>query len=612
MPLDTHVSLSDYHIQAEGVTVQDLFKEFYAVPDFQREYVWKPSNVEELLSDIWDELYDQHNNPVDGVEYFIGSLVVYRDAEGVYQLIDGQQRTTTLFMILCILRDHLPKGETLVAGMIQHAKIVDDDEVPTYRVRLLYPDSKDTLVRIAEGDQPALDALPPSESVKNLRAAYNKAREFLIEKLGSAGPRWKQFRTLFTRKVRLIRIETPSQSSALRVFETINNTGVGLSPIDLLKNLLFRQVKEHEFEGIKNDWKRLTSLIEESGEKPLRFLRYFLHSRYDTETEKPIPENKLYDWMAAKENAKKLEILTHPQRFLTELIRNAEVYRNLSAKKDPAGKPNRYLANIQRISARARQHFILLLAAQHLRSDLFDRLCREIENLFFCVLLTEKNSKFFESSFYREAAALRKIAKDDATAVEAFIEQKLRTEIAKRAAQFETEMLHLSLETTEKYRVRYVLAKLTQWVNEVALPVQTDLGQYLDANVQLEHILPEKAKEEGKFDRPADYGTYVQRLGNLALLEQSLNASIKNQGFAHKATAYRQSSFLLTKCLVEKPHVGQQTKLNQAVKGLTPWSVWNSATIEGRQEQLAALAFTVWSIPKPPKTNTTKGTATTT
>ena len=588
---------SDFHIQAEGVTVQDLFKDFYAVPDFQREYVWKPDNVEELLSDIWDEFYDQHNQPINGVEYFIGSLVVYRDKQEVFQLIDGQQRTTTLFLILCILRDHTPKTDTLVPGMIRHAKFVDDEEVPTYRVELLYPDSAGALVALAEGKQKTLDLPSASDSVKNLCAAYTKAEEFLVGKLGDEETRWRQFRTLFITKVRLIRIETPSQSSALRVFETINNTGIGLSPMDLLKNLLFRQVAEHDFDAIKKDWKRLTDLIEASREKPLRFLRYFLHSRYDTETEKPIPENRLYDWISDKKNALKLGILSSPRQFLTELIRNAEVYRNLTLWKDPAGNSNRPLAKIQRISARARQHFILLLAAQHLRADLFERLCREIENLFFCVMLTEKNSKFFEATFYREAAGLRKIGKDDEAAVEAFIAGKLRTEIAKRASQFESAMMSLSLDKTEKYRVRYVLAKLTQWVNETSLPVPMPLDHYLDAQAQLEHILPETVNEAEEFDRPEEYKTWAQQLGNLTLLEQSLNGSIKNQGFTNKAAAYRQSAYLLTRCIVEKPHVGQQTKLNAAVQGLTPWSKWNSEAIRERQKQLTALAFKVWSVP---------------
>src|SRR5260221_3860544 len=101
-------SKGDFSIDAKPLSVGKMFDDFYAVPDFQREYVWQNENVVQLLEDICDGLYDENGSLVLNAEYFIGSLVLYQDAEGIFQLIDGQQRATTLFIILCVLRERLP------------------------------------------------------------------------------------------------------------------------------------------------------------------------------------------------------------------------------------------------------------------------------------------------------------------------------------------------------------------------------------------------------------------------------------------------------------------------------------------------------------------------
>ena len=76
----------------KDLNVEDCFKDFYTVPDYQREYVWRAEyEVAQLLIDLYDEFSGDKTK-----EYFIGTTVVY-DNDGQKELIDGQQRTTTLF-----------------------------------------------------------------------------------------------------------------------------------------------------------------------------------------------------------------------------------------------------------------------------------------------------------------------------------------------------------------------------------------------------------------------------------------------------------------------------------------------------------------------------------
>ena len=83
--------------------------------------------------------------------------------------------------------------------------------------------------------------------------------------------------------MKLIRIQTEDVAKALKIFETINDRGVGLDAMDLLKNLLFMKASRQQFDKLKNIWKKMQDTIYDMGEKPLRFLRYFIFSRYDVD-----------------------------------------------------------------------------------------------------------------------------------------------------------------------------------------------------------------------------------------------------------------------------------------------------------------------------------------
>jgi len=602
MPTDIS-QRSDLQIEAQQLSIEDLFKSFYSVPDFQREYVWQPENVEQLLADICDELYDENNSVVPGAEYFIGSIVVYRDKDGIFQLIDGQQRTTTIFIILCIFREKL-QGLDSVQKLIRETRMNQEtlEEESLHRVTLQYEDSAGAIEAIATNDIEGLGRLNQSTSVRNLHGAYAEARDFLRERLADNEKEWKRFFTLFTTRVKLIRVITPSQAGALRVFETINNTGVGLTPMDLLKNLLFRKVNASEFQNIKDGWKELTEHIEKASEtNPLRFLRYFILSHFDTGTAKPLPEVELYNWISRNAEAAGLE--KTPVKFLRELVNDARVYRNLSQALDPGGRPNRYLKNIQVLSGRAKQHFILLLAGQRLETALFDRLCQVLENLFFCFIVTKEATKYFEVVFYKAAAPLRELRPGDSSGLEAFIQQWLQPEIDNRANKLQFTLENLSSTGLQKYRLRYVLAKLTQYVDEKAwsTSTNTELEKYLDKRVHIEHILPDSSTPDllTGFDKPDVYKNYSSRLGNLTLLEMSINASIGQDFFKDKSKEYQKSNFILTRTIGAPFQVGVNTQPNRATAELKSWQIWNSLAIEERQRMLTQLAWRVWGVSAP-------------
>lgn len=593
-------------IESADLTIEGLFKDFYVVPDFQREYVWEERNVEQFLEDILDEFSDSHGNIADGdAEYFIGSIVACKDDAGAFQLIDGQQRLTTIYLILCVIRDRLLRlGASPSSSLLK--QIADSrpdrrtgEDVFSYRLSLQYADSDGVLEKIAKGGQ-SLGAIPRNtESVKHILDAYEAIDTFLNNAFVDDVGKQKSFFAAFTFRVKLIRILTPNLAHALKVFETINDRGVGLNAMDLLKNLLFMRTEPGQHDSLKRRWKELVDTLSGCGEKPLRFLRYFIMSRYPLDTGKDvIREDDIYQWLS--DHQKVTGIDAKPLEFLNELVANGHAYARFAQAMNAAGLPNRYLSNITVLSGAARQHFILLMAGQHLPDDAFDELARQLENLYFCYLITREPTKNFETNFTKWSPELRAVT--DRSGVDEFVSKRLTPDRLSRSNAFDFAFQELAQDKLPKYRMRYVLSKLTQFVDQEAFGnlAGYSLQGYLDPSVHIEHILPQSPSFDvaAAFDKPDEYDQYVAKLGNLTLLEKTINSAVSNNVYAEKCPGYLQSLFLLTKSLVERPQIGRNTQLNRATENLKQFTTWLSKDITDRQEMLIKLARRTWDMPE--------------
>ena len=591
--------MTEQTIQSQDIKVADVFQAFYTVPDYQREYVWKTEQVEQLLSDINAELAG--NDPTKAPEYFIGSIVVCPGSHGVLELIDGQQRMTTLFLILCAIRDHIKELKEKPPGALDsQIAATSTDAVGQdhfrYRLELQYEDSGDILVRAAKGTLNG-DDVTLTRSINNIRNAYKVTLSFLRQEFGDDVSTSRRFYGYLTNKVKLIRIQTEDVAKALKIFETINDRGVGLDSMDLLKNLLFMKASRDDFEKLKDSWKELQDVIFDMREKPLRFLRYFIFSRYDVDV---LREDQIYGWFARNEQV--CGYTANPISFAKELLRSAQAYKNFLEGKDKSGNKNTRLENLQRLGGgAARQHLILLLAGGDLPGELFDRLAQEVEDLFFVYVITREPTRDFERSFARWAIELRQIS--DEVALEAFIDRQFVPAKVELSDRFDDALRRLYVDSVQKYRLRYILAKLTQHI-EIMAYGRTEgtkwLSRYIGGGFEIEHIFPqdpsEEAKDEfGEFEDPK----ISDRLGNLVLVEKSINASLGNRPYSQKQKVYPQSQLLLTKALPERPKVGTKTKIDEAVADLDPFQEWSEASVTERQKKLAGLARLVWGLPHP-------------
>lgn len=584
-------------IESQDLTIAGVLQSFYVVPDYQREYVWETDQVEQLLGDMFAELGGREAGSAP--EYFIGSIVVCPGAEGVLELIDGQQRMTTLYVTLCAIRDHMEKlGRQPPGALGPQIEATSTDASGQdhfrYRLSLQYEDSGDMLQRLAKGNGDEHLSGQLTRSMANILNAYQVTRRFLQREFGESADATRAFYGYLTNRVKLIRIQTQDVAKALKVFETINDRGVGLDSMDLLKNLLFMKASREQFEKLKVTWKELQDTIFAMGEKPLRFLRYFIVSTYDVDL---LREDEIYGWLT--KNEAMCGYATNSLGFAKGLVAAASAYKHFLSGKDQHGTPNRFLENMQCLGGKAaRQHLILILAGRHLSGELFDRLCQEVESLFFCYVITREPTRDFERNFARWAAELRRVQSSDQ--FDKFVADRFSGVRAGLSSRFDDAMRRLTSDSVQKYRLRYILAKLTQFI-ELDAYGETEgtrwLGRYFSNSYEIEHILPEHPSGDSVSEfGQGDLDELAQRLGNLVLVEKAINASLGNQAFSKKRPVYLQSQLLLTRSIAERPKVGSNTRIDQAVANLDPFAQWNAASIEKRQLGLADLARRTWKI----------------
>ena len=587
-------------IDADAVLLKDLFTKFYVIPDFQREYVWKKKQVNQLLEDLYRQFMTGGPD-----EYFLGSLVLHQEAEG-YHVVDGQQRITTLYILIAALRDHFkeldPAAQTLpLDNAIRDAFVGKGGEVD-FRYRVTPQYSELATVMKAIGDEAGRHlTVPDSKSPGyNLVRAYEYCDSFLKNRFGEDLDAIRKFFGFMWDSVELISIETQDMKTAFTIFETINDRGVGLDALDLLKNLLFRETNREERSELNALWREMLKALREGGEtRPIRFLRYYLVANYDWP--KMLTASQLFAWISEEENKKLLGYGKKPVRFMDDLLDGSIAYANFNRGLNPDGSENQYLRGILYQKTGVRQHLPLLMAARNAPKGVFEKeLSRWIENMVFVYALTGVQWNSVESLLPDWTRALR--AAKTGEEVREFVHAQLKPAVQARAelvwdALYETRRVSPRL-------LKYLLAGITQYVEE-----ETGKGgsfdKYFIDKLSIEHILPQQNNTP---DWRADWGATpdsqdrVYWLGNLTLLHWGQNSSCGNGSYAQKLAVYETSSFDLTRSLAVDLRYGKGGgRTTTAVErlGLLPVREWNPAALERRHQMMMQIVSEVWGVPLP-------------
>jgi len=594
-------------IKADVKGISELDKFFFIVPDYQREYVWETDNqVEQFLIDIENEF-----NPNTDAQksYFIGSIIIVANGDK-FDVIDGQQRLTTIVLTLCAYRDLLKplKNELDTIGE-EYLKSIEGllfsfdlkTKKSTYRLELQYEESKGYLNTLINGNEFTEDKSP---SVIKMELAYKRIKSHLELYLKEGLTQLLDYASYFLTHIEIVVIKPENLSSALKIFETINQRGSNLNAMDLVKNLLFIEADEDEFDYIKKTWKKITNNLQSCGEEnsPLRFLRYFLMARYHNGI---IREDDIYSWIISAEGKKATDYQNNPSSFAKELMKISKRYADLvnaTQHKDSNGTYPE-VNNIGFINkVKSRQHLVLLLALDiNVSDEEINYLAKQIESFFFFSNTLGIQAKYNESLFIKWANELRK--EKGIEHIKQVTEDFIIPYIKERTSKIRSEFLNLfHSHYNPLYRLRFIFAKIENTIlRQAGLPEQ-DL-KFLD-KMQIEHILPQTPKDNylpEEFEDMDDYTDYVYSIGNVVLLESQINQAVNNfndlkgDWFLKKQAEYLNSTVTSVKLLNDKFKLGNNTALNRfrADKGYV-FTNWDKEAIEKRQKILLDFVYETW------------------
>ena len=587
----------------DQLNIEEIFNKFYEVPDYQREYVWRTANVLALLNDIYSAFKEDPQNA-----YFIGTTVVANNPYNAsLEVIDGQQRLTTLFILLSIFTQKVTDDyQKFLSDLIKNKSWDSSGKLSSrYHLNLNYANAQEFLEIINAQPDHLLKQLRTDygnrlpDTIKNLYNAYQQINDFLDEHCTTPEELFA-FITYTLHQVFVLQISTDI-NRALQIFETINERGVGLNPLDLIKNRLFCHIDKKDFKILKDKWQEIFKLFRKNETHKLRFIRYFLMANFPDKIDSSIYKNGILRTDDIFNFTSKLDNINNPHNFLDNLYKAASDYNGfLEGKLN--GEDNDQLQNINTLNGGLSTYIIALLAAKNLPQPILKHFIQQVESFMFFYILPGNNTNALErecAGWAKQLYILSKIPNEaeQISSYNEFITKALISPTQQRMDNFDDYFKRLQM-GKNRTRTRYILNKISLYVQEKwnGSKASNDWFSRLD----IEHILPNHPKEELKEAFGAEiYEDYKNRLGNLTLLEGPLNRSLGNDFFEIKKQTYEASNCVFTKSIVGLAiTTGATSQHGQFFQSLPLWNTWTKQSIEQRQELLLKLTKEVWPLEK--------------
>ena len=597
-------------VRGEAKTVKELLsRRKYGIDYYQREYKWQTKQVAELLDDLSERFLEDYKpederREVEGYgHYFLGSVIMSRK-EHLDYIVDGQQRLTTISLLLIFLnnlqrnRDDAVKVEELIFSEKYGSKSFNLD-VPerTRAMEALFGQEE-----YDESEQP--------ESVRNIVQRYRDIESLFPSELdGGALP---YFIDWLVENVHLVEITAYSDDDAYRIFETMNDRGLSLSPTDMLKGYLLANIRDEVKRTTASKiWKdRMSPLRDLSKEEDADFLKSWLRSQYaDSIRDRkrgaaPRDFDRLgtefHRWI--RENKERVG-LTSEQDFFVFIERDLSFYarqyrrlRDASTRIVPGLETVYYNAQLEF----THQYHVLLAPLRPSDDEEFiDRKLR-VTGTFLDILVARRlwNNRSIAYSTMQYAMFtygrdIRGLAVDELVKV---LAERLRAEEETFASNE-----RLAVHQQNRRKIHHVLARLVDHVErragmEPRFPVY--VGGTGSEKFEVEHIWADKfSQHRDEFSHETDFQEYRNRIGDLLLLPKSFNASYGALPYEQKYPHYFGQNVLAQSlhehCYERNP--GFLRFVEQSGLAFRPHPEFKKADVDARQDLYLRLAEQVWS-----------------
>ena len=542
----------------------------YRVPPYQRDYAWTQQEWE----DLWNDVIEMRGDP-DG-RHYMGALVVQTHGDREYFVIDGQQRLATISLLALAIIDKLRRMADAGADAehnrqrateLRNRFIGEKDPaslVESSRLRLNETDDpfyQDYLVQL----RPPLNPRGLSGSNALLWKCFRYFSQQIDELEPGSGSQGEQIAKILSetvaRRLLFILITVDDELNAYTLFETLNARGLDLTTTDLLKNYFFSKLRARaDVDSLKRRWQTLIATV--TLERFPDFLRYHLLCELPR-----IRPQRLFKLVRERVGTP-----AETFRFVEALESRAELFAALADVNHgywidrPAARPFVRELNL----FRTRQMTPVFFAAWgRFSDDDFVRLLKLAGVIAFRYsVVSGLNTNPLERVCHLAAKAVIDGAANRPGAVFAHLRP-----IYVDDDRFESDFGRWTVRTRgQRGRIaRYVLARLETDAGERAVDLETDPAT-------MEHVLPENPAGEWSEAFPPDrWEAAVDRLGNLTLLERTLNRKVGNASYPAKRAAYESSRYGMTREIAD----------------LAP-EEWTPALLEERQRRLAARAVRLW------------------
>lgn len=512
---------------------------FYQIPDYQRPYSWDKDS----LSDLIEDLTDAYNNSNEN--YFCGSLVVVKNKkEGRYDVIDGQQRLTTFTILFCVFRDFFEEKLSNKSKDFINLSIQDKYEEEKEKLKFLTSETYHNKFQqtVIKGIKERKDS-----DNKYLQNAY-LLKNFIDERIRENRiSDVNKFAEWIFEKVVLTQIICPNEDTAIQIFNVLNDRGMPLSSVDILKSTLMQSLSEEDRKIFKANWEKIKTKLEIeelSFENLFNTYLYFLKATN--------PKTTLHkELLSTFKNEDSLQLIHKLENFADSYV---EV---------------RQLENNYFYCLRYLRHSIywesILTTAKYKNYKYFDELL-----------------KLLVAYYYQNwivGATVARIKQPSFNILKALKNNQPISEIKK--------ILQENLEkytTTDGYKEvinsQYIYG--LKWTKPILIFLEyfskDDSNQSfipLDKKIEVEHILPITIEEKYGWQNiftEDERNKLTNTLGNLTLLSKRKNIQARNYAFSDKKEAYR-----------KKDNVTTSLELTAQVSNNEKWT---SDEINKRQEKL--------------------------
>lgn len=599
-------------VDACGYSILDLFQmKPFSLDYFQREYVWEEAQVERLITDLSKKFldqWDQADSPQDVAQYdpyFLGPFIVYSEDDKSF-LADGQQRIITLLLLLVFLRRLMAQGagangnSSLLSTLIVTEQFgrrifsVDVDEYSECFAALLY------------GREFNMDDAPPN--VRRVWEAYQHIGAHYPYEL--RGETLSLFVDWLLHRVSLIAMDAGDHERAVEMFQSMNDRGVHLSPMDHLKRYLLGDAESDPRE-LEGKWTTMLSALEKAERgAAFAYLRTVLRARFPEAAKRPGPSlaDATHEWVRAHQN-ELWPMRGDRARFFTEILFPLHnTYASLLQARtriDPDLRAVRF-NTVNGIT----EQFDLTFAA--LQPDDSQKIRRSK-----AAMVANFLDLFYVTQTLDDEPAEQKNIDELVHEVMPAVlltrsEGDLRRALGEHAADWPDRLGRIPdlRYDTEKKFVHYILARLTAWV-EVGAGREDPTDRFLarrpgERDFEIEHLFTSTAsKYEQMVPDPHYYGYLRNRIGALLLLDGLDNGSYGGMLLADKLKHYRNDTLLagmLNPDFLDRGNVRLRRFLrDQGLRNLVSTYDGNTALepfIDARGRFYHQIAKRIWSLEK--------------